>query len=136
MRRRNELVFDEVINATSLTPAFTSDKYDAILGQFDQLAIFVLIDEVSASNAGFSLYIDHSADGRQWIQGKNNSPDVQITVGNLSTTATNVAWGSDPGTLVNPPTPLLGFVRLRMYFFNVAVTAHVKVYVTQRDQGG
>jgi hypothetical protein len=136
MRRRNELIFDELTGATSAAPAYTSDKFSLMLGEFDQLAIHVVIDKLSASVASnFELFIEHSADGRTWLA--KNAPatpgDVQIAVALVNTTY--FGWGSDPGSLVAIPTPFLGHVRLRMYF-TVAVTAHVKVYVTQRDQGG
>src|SRR5262245_43231995 len=67
MRRANFLAFDEYISAgtTGLAPQFTTAELNTKLAQFDQLAIQVVIDNVTGNPIGsFDLYIEHSADGR------------------------------------------------------------------------
>ena len=138
MRRRNQLVFDEVIPAqTGQSRRYSprSNQFDWLPGEFELAsAIFVLVDEAVVATT-FELFIEHSADGKTWVpkNATGATGDVQVSV---STGTTNPGWGSDPGILVNPPTPFLGFVRFRMYFQAIVATGHVKVYVTQRDQGG
>ncbi|KYG09324.1 hypothetical protein BE21_18490 [Sorangium cellulosum] len=111
---------------------FTSAELNSKLGHFDQLAIMVSIDNVGGSSiGGFELFIEHSADGRNFLVEKTNttapsgSGDISITT--LST-GINVKYGNHPGD-----NPLLNYVRFRLYFTNGTTSAHVKVFVTQRD---
>jgi len=140
MRRGNYIVFDDYIPAGTDTsnPVFSSTELNARNGQCDQLAFQVCIDNVSgATVGGFDLYMEHSADGRHFVVSKSgvaNPPpsgkgDISITSA-LSTTTANVAWGANDGSM-----PFLGQVRFRLFFTNKQTAAHVRVYVTQRDQG-
>lgn len=137
MRRANFLAFDEYVpaGATSLAPQFTTAELNTKLAQFDQLAIQVVIDNVTGSPIGsFDLYIEHSADGRNFVPVKSvanppppGSGDVSFGAG-LSG-GINVRWGAHDGDQ-----PLLGHARFRMFFSNSSTAAHVRVFVTQRDQ--
>ena len=135
MRRPNIVVFDEFLpqGTSTSAPVFTSAELNAKLGTFDQLAIMVAIDNVSGTVGGFELFIEHSADGRNFLALKTNSTNPtgsgDISISSLSTSATNVKWGSHNGD-----SPLLNYVRFRMYFSNGTTAAHVRVFVTQRDQ--
>jgi hypothetical protein len=135
MRRANFVAFDEFLplGTSSSAPVFTSAELNAKLGQFDQLAIMIAIDNVGGSSiGGFELFIEHSADGRNFLVENTNSTtpsgsgDISITT--LSTGVTNVKYGYHSGS-----SPLLNYVRFRLYFTNATTSAHVRVYVTQRD---
>lgn len=139
MRRNNYVVFDEYIPLGSdhTSPVFTSTELNARNGQSDQIAFQVCIDNVSGSPVGgFDLYMEHSADGRNFLptkKGAANPPDSgagDVVFTKLSTQAVNVSWGCNNGSV-----PFLGFVRFRLFFANKTTAAHVRVYVTQRDQG-
>ncbi|HTN89033.1 MAG TPA: hypothetical protein VL242_35390 [Sorangium sp.] len=135
MRRANFIAFDEFLplGTSSSSPVFTSAELNSKLGHFDQLAIMVAIDNVGGSTiGGFELFIEHSADGRNFLVENTNSTtpsgsgDISIT--SLSAGSTNVKYGNHSGS-----TPLLNYVRFRLYFTNGTTSAHVKVFVTQRD---
>ena len=135
MRRANFIAFDEFIplGTSSSSPVFTSAELNSKLGHFDQLAVMVAIDNVGGSTiGGFELFIEHSADGRNFLVENTNSTtpsgsgDISIT--SLSAGSTNVKYGNHSGS-----TPLLNYVRFRLYFTNATTSAHVKVFVTQRD---
>jgi len=136
MRKQNFNVFDEYLptGTTAANPTFTNAELNTKLGHYDQLAIQVIIDNVSGSPlGGFDLYLEHSADGRNFSLIKSGSPvsgggDVAI-YGALSTSTVNLAYGFNNGS-----SPFLGFVRFRMFFSNATTAAHVRVHVTQRDQ--
>jgi hypothetical protein len=138
MRRQNFTAFDENLPSGTIhtSPAFTSNGQDSRLAQYDQLAVQVVIDNVAGANlGGFDLYLEHSADDRNFIpanpaisQPSVGSGEVSFKV--LQAGSTNVAWGTHNGS-----TPLLGYVRFRMFFSNSTTSAHVRVLVTQRDSG-
>jgi len=135
MRRMNITVFDEFLTGVvaGTTPAVTtSQELNARLGQFDQLGLFAVVDN-TASTAGLFAFIEHSGDGRNWIQknaiweieGTNNTKNGWFTAN-----VTTPLWGFDPGT-----NPTLGFARIRVYF-SASLSAHVRIHVTGRDMGG
>lgn len=134
MRRASFVAFDEFLpqGSGASTPVFTSAELNAKLAQFDQLAIMVAIDNVSVA-ASFDLFIEHSADGRNFLALKTNSTTPtgagDINIATLATNAANVKWGYHNGD-----TPMLNYVRFRMYFGSASTSAHVRVFVTQRDQ--
>jgi hypothetical protein len=136
-RRTNLLVFDDYVplNRTVSNPVYTSTELDHALAKFDQIAIQVIIDNVTRNigSAGLVLQIQTSGNGRNFAA-LNASPDVSIlpTPG-FSTTGTNVATGSYPSATFSGGA-MLGFVRFAIYFTEATTAAHIKVYVTQRDQ--
>ncbi|MCC6554702.1 MAG: hypothetical protein IT372_17145 [Polyangiaceae bacterium] len=139
MRRAMFTVFDEFVpmGTSSAAPIFTSAEQNSKLAQFDQLAIQVVVDNVGGTPlGGLDLYIEHSADGRNFMPVKAGAASPPASGGGdivftapLSTTATNVKWGAHDGV-----TPLLGYVRFRIFFSNSTTAAHVRVLVTQRDR--
>jgi hypothetical protein len=75
MRRSNQSVFNEYLplGTNSSNPAYTSIELSSKLGHYDQLAIQVVIDNVSGTTIGaFDLYIEHSADGRNFVTTKGS----------------------------------------------------------------
>jgi hypothetical protein len=141
-RRTNLLVFDDYVplGTTSKSPVYTSVELQQELALFDQIAVQAVIDDVTraggfGATAGFSLNIQTSGDGRNFANlNAGNTPEVSIPGSpGLSTTAPNVAAGSFPGAVSNSTT-LLAFVRFAIQFTERTTAAHVKVYVTQRDQ--
>lgn len=136
-RRTNVLIFNDYVplNRTSATPVYTSAEFERSLARFDQIAIQVIVDNVkrSGATAGISLQIETSGNGRHFTK-LNSTPEVSIAGSpGLMTTATNVATGSYPSASSSDGA-MLGFVRFAIYFTEVTTAAHVKVYVTQRDQ--
>jgi hypothetical protein len=146
MRRANITTFDEFVpvGASSTSPVFTDQELNAKLGHFDQMAIQVVIDNVTGTGS-FDLYVEHSSDGRNFIvsQGGVANPPItaglgDVTLGALSTSQANVAWGFPRLSTAlpqNAQTNLLSFVRFRMMFSNGTTSGHIRVHVTQRDQG-
>lgn len=148
MRNGQLLVFDEMI--TSAATAYTSAAHYHGLAGNDEIAILAVIDNVSTSNVGFDLFIEHSCDTRNWLQRNSSSqviPPQGITgTGDISFSATftpllttNTTYArmfSDPcqgvsmagGTTVGP---LLANVRFAMKL--TTGSAHLKIYVVQRD---
>jgi hypothetical protein len=154
MRRANITVFDDHVKGTQppnlgLT-VFTSQELNAKLGHFDQMAIQVVVDNLNAVD-GFDLWVQHSSDGRNWLyvlSPAHNPPqgtdfgDVSSFGNNMSTSVANNFWGfpgatnnSTQGPTGNPNTSLLAFVRFQLYFHSTSTSGHVRVHVTQRDQG-
>ncbi len=140
MRKNSLLAFDDYIEGAShSSPVFTNVNLNDELGKYDQLAIQVVVDEIKGLKGTFEALLEHSSDGRNWVQKNPSHPPVgDVELKNLDA-GTNIGWGSDPGPSPpgpSIPAPFLSFVRLRMYFTGPTSAGHVKVYVTMRDQGG
>jgi len=148
MRNGQVLVFDDMI--TSSATAYTSAALYDRLGAHDEIAIIAVIDNVSTSGVGFDLFIEHSCDTRNWLQRNESSqtfpPPGAAGTGDITFNATNTPllnqnttyarMFSDPCTGVSKASsttggPLLPFVRFAMKL--TTGSAHVKVYVVQRD---
>jgi hypothetical protein len=137
-RRANLLVFDDYVplNTISANPVYTSAELQQALALFDQIAVQVVIDNVTRGGpAGFSLNIQTSGNGRNFANlNSGGTPEVSIAASpGLSSTATTVAAGSYPGA-ISSGGAILGFVRFAIQFTEATTAAHVKIYVTQRDQ--
>ena len=147
MRNGQLLVFDEMITASAT--AYTSTVHYDRLGVHDQIAIIAVIDNVSVAGVGFDLFIEHSCDARNWLQrndttqaspppGAPGTGDIVYSLVFSPTLTTNTTYTrmfSDPckgvsnvGTVAGP---LLANVRFAMKL--TTGSAHVKVYVVQRD---
>ena len=129
MRHHNFTAFDEfVVGAISSgTAVTTSNELNARLGHFDQMAIMAVVDNIDAVGT-FTLQIFHSADGRNFSPWSGLN-DINIT--SMVMNGTNVGYGSAPSSV---QTPLLSYVRFSM-FFTTTTKGHVRITVTQRDQG-
>jgi len=127
---------------TKQSPALTAysrAKLNGKLGHFDQLAVMVLVDNLNNNTDGFDLWMAHSADDRIWLYTANGSLtrpttgnvhwDVAAGAAPLLTTDTNI------GTYLFAGAPLFDFVRFEMAFSSTNTGGHIRVYVTQRDQG-
>lgn len=129
MRAANILVFDEHIQSSS-TPSYTNQSWNERLGGFDQLAIMAVVDDVTTPGSNFKVQIEHSADGRLWL---NKSSTAEIGGSSAITppaSSQTPYFGYDAGTIPN-----LGFVRLRVDL-GASASAHVRLYVTGRMFGG
>jgi len=150
MRIGQIIVFDDMI-ASSATTYTSAGLYDR-LGSHDEIAVIAVIDNVSTSSVGFDLFIEHSCDTRNWLQRNDNSqvfpPPGTAATGDITFNATNTPllspnttytrMFSDPCTGISKVAgaggsigPLLPFVRFAMKL--TSGSAHVKVYVVQRD---
>src|SRR3989442_1438140 len=102
MRQHITVVFDEFI-PSGAGVVYTSQEFNRLLGQHDQISVKCVIDNVSASGA-FDLWIEHSSDGRTWLARNdtaqtypppNTAGTGDITLAALSTTAPTVKMFSD-----------------------------------------
>lgn len=135
MTARSDLViFDDYIAAGTFGSvyAYTPDVLNDALGLYDVLACEAILDQVSVSGSGsFKLYLQHSADDRRFVfsNGLTTPPAApELKLASLSTTSANVGTAAYPGTY-----PLLGKVRFALQFGEVSTSAHVKLFVIQRD---
>jgi hypothetical protein len=121
------IVFDDVIDASG-NAAYTSSRFDRLMASRDQIALQVVIDQVSAGSATFDLWIETSCDSIHWLQVTDTTQtwpppeshagvagDLQIA--SLATTSANTQFFSDArlgitrvGTSYGGP--LLAYVRL------------------------
>lgn len=126
MRQFNALVFDEFISGQTMV--FTSAALDDRLGKPNQLSLFAVADNVSGTAPTLSVQIYTSADGRNFVTKSQQGPEINTI--SLSTGATNVATGYDQfsGSLGS-----FGYVRLGITLGGTNPAAHVKIYVTGRD---
>jgi hypothetical protein len=102
----------------------TNDDFAERLGKFDQIAIFVVLeDPVKTIDPAFvTVRILHSGDGIHWTPKDDEDPEVSM----VFPLASNSAWGRDTGVV-----PSLPFVRLQVT--SLGISARVKVYVALRD---
>jgi hypothetical protein len=118
-------VFDEYVQGTSAV--YTSVTLCEVLGRYDRLAIEALVDNVGSAATTMIVAIEHSGDGRTFVQ---KNVGAEIGTAGASTTLTNVYFGADNGA-----TPSLGFVRLRITMGGPTPQAHVRLFVSCRDRG-
>jgi hypothetical protein len=114
-------------SATALTPAFL----DEVLGFYDQLAIQVVVDDVSvgAPPAALTVQIAHSADGLHYVY-KNAAPEVSTPAQLNLGAPTYMEFGYDAGTY-----PSLGLVRLAVVLTGALgpVNARARITVTANN---
>lgn len=129
MRIESKQVFNEfLLNGKE---AYTNDELNDFLGRYDQISIQAVVDQVGSAGGLLTVQIEHSADGRNFVNKGSAAivgPGTGPGLGGLTAFVTNVLTGVDQGLL-----PSLGFVRLKI---GSDVDAHVKVHVTMRDQSG
>jgi hypothetical protein len=149
MRRDQFLAFDEIISAAGAAAVvYTSATLNQRLAAHNQIAFQVVIDNV-ASTPAFDLWVEHSPDGRNWLQhndlnqtfppaASGGSGDISYNSGSLvaNTTYTRMYSNAVFGTTkVGTPSsiygPLLSHVRLSMRLSTGE--AHVKVYAVLRN---
>lgn len=121
MRRSAFLAFDEFVPDITGT-YYTTQELNTRLGHTDQMAVHAIVDNVGGGATGVTISLEHSGDGRLWVV-KN------ATLANGAFGTSGVA-GADAGT-----SPTLAFVRLGVKLTGTTGTGHVRVHVTQRDQG-
>lgn len=132
--RTDLLVFDDYIASGTYggVYVYTPDTLNDSLGIYDVIACEAILDKVTVSASGrFKLYLQHSADNRNFVfsNGLITPPVVpEISLTSLSTTSINIGIAAYPGTY-----PLLGRVRFALQFGEATTSAHVKLFVIQRD---
>lgn len=124
MRRFNVLAFDDVIMGTGAV--YSPTGLNELFGSCDQMSLHVVADQASGATT-LTVNIEHSADQRNWIQKNPTASEVSVGLTAGTTISTS---GSDAGTA-----PLLGFVRFKLALSAAGSNAHVKLWVTGRDQG-
>jgi hypothetical protein len=147
MRQAELLVFNDIIYAGTID--CTIATFNDVLAQHDMIAVMAVIDNVSTTAVGFDLYVQHSCDGRNWLQrssaGQSFPPTYPSSFGDLTFASMNpnttyarvysdAAWGitkCGASTGVGGGGPMLGHVRLAMQL--TAGFAHVKLYAVLRD---
>src|SRR5258705_230023 len=65
MRHFAHTIFNEFVPASTLT--YTSTDNNPRMGAFDQLALHVVVDNVTGAGS-LNIFVEHSGDARQWIQ--------------------------------------------------------------------
>ena len=129
-------VFDDHIG-TSVSQAYTSTEFDAVLGQADHLAVFAVIDNVLSAGR-FDLFVEESSDGRNFVQRNGGITGP----GGGDITINPIALGGGPYVmmfsdacvgLTTPSGALFPFVRFRIQLNGGG--AHVIVHATLRDFG-
>lgn len=142
MRCDHLVAFDDFLAAN--TTVYESDaSLDLRLGEFDQIALILVLQDVGAASgtntASVSCWIEHSGDGQTFLpkNGSGGPPPshAEITVNWTTKPGAAVSgWGSDPNLTINPPTPLLRYVRIRLYMQNASGPVRARVWATLRDQ--
>ena len=122
MRRASGIVFDEYVSGPNVH-SYTSDKFDDLLGKYDQLSIQLVVNDVNQAGS-ITLSSLHSADGIHFIPKATLISNAPILFGQTTTIG-----AVDAGT-----TPSLTYVRLQI-FLTTAHNAHVKAYFVARDEG-
>ena len=127
MKKPNILVFDDFVYGINPNNAvFTDQKFNDLLGKLDQTAIFAVADSTGGSTPTLSVQLQHSPDGRNWVN-KNGTPEIANQ--GIPTGATTGLYGYDSGTA-----PSGANVRLAVWLGPASTSAHVKIFVCDRDQ--
>jgi hypothetical protein len=128
LKKPNILVFDEFVYVVGSSNAvFTDAKFNDMLGRLDQTALFAVADSTAGTAPSLTVQIQHSADGRNWV---NKNTTAEISNVSVPTGATTALYGYDPGSA-----PSGANVRLAVFLGGTgSPSAHVKVFVCDRDQ--
>lgn len=134
MLHLNKLVFDDYVSAGFGTVSFTTAiDLAETLGRFDQLAIQAIVDDVTSTGVtlpAVTVSIESGCDGEHF-----STKSTPIATTSVAFSTTTVLTGFDDGTNPNGY-----YVRLSLGFSSHQVaqtaTAHVRLWVSARDQGG
>ena len=77
MRQGHWLVFDEYLQSGTAT-AYTDQSHNSKLGMYDQLSLQAVVDNVNTGSTGFKVQIEHSADGRNWLNQRFVEQGAQV----------------------------------------------------------
>lgn len=124
MRKSNSSTYDG--NVTVTTGTMTSaPEFNGLMGEGNQIAFQILVDLVSGTTPTFTFRMQHSADQINWVN-RNTNPEVNAQ--SISAGQINSFLVQDAGA-----TPMLGYVRFQVSVAGTSAQAHVKVWVTTRD---
>jgi len=146
MRQAELLVFNDIIYTG--TTAYTIATLNDVLANHDRVAVMAVIDNVSITGVGFDLFIEHSCDGRNWLQRNDTSQSFpptesagagDITLASMNPNTTYARMYADSAlnlTKIGVSAggaggPLLGYVRFAMKL--TAGFVHVKLYAMLSD---
>jgi len=124
----NKLVFDNTISGTVGT-WYSPCLYDDLLGSADAIHLMVHPMSVSGTSPTVTCRLEHSADGRKWIQ---VSGTAEI---NAQALVNDTAIGSTTPSL-QTITPYLQFVRVKVTLGGTSPVAGLKIYAAGRVSGG
>src|SRR4051794_23516694 len=136
MHHRVIRAFDDYIPIGAV--AFSSTELQEVLGRCDQLAVHAVIEDV-VTNGRFDLFVETSADGKNWIQRNGQA----TTFGNGDITLASITTGGTPyesmwsdgalqrSAFTNASGPLMPYVRFRIQLGGGS--GHVAVLATLRD---
>ena len=134
MRRRVIRAFDDYI-APGAT-VMSSNALNEILGEGDQLSLHAIIDNIIVAGT-FDCFLEHSSDGRNWIQrngAASTAGNGDISVATISVgSGYSKMWSDGAIGTTNATGPILPFVRLRIQLG--AGSAHVAVHASLRALG-
>jgi hypothetical protein len=155
MRNTTFVTMDEYLvkqaTADYSSSVFTGAQFNTQLGRLNQYAVHAVLDNITTDATPRKLlgFIDHSNDGRLWVQRSNpngtayQSSDADLVInipasasitGPVHSACSDACLGASfNGSSNNRSGPLLGFVRLRFFFDNTVAGGHLRVTVTQRS---
>ncbi|HEY2848518.1 MAG TPA: hypothetical protein VGI97_01475 [Gemmatimonadaceae bacterium] len=86
-------VFNDYVptsTGTAASAVFTGAQHNATLGRHNGLGVHVVIDTLTIGTSGsMLLFIDHSADGKNWIQRSKTDNSYTSTDADISITLTS-----------------------------------------------
>lgn len=112
-------VFDEIINQT--TARYTSGDLTRLLGRADALAIHAVTTLVAGTAPTLRIQVEHSADGRVFVQRVSGVPEIPATAISNDAAFTGTTWLG---------VSLLAYVRLAITLGGTSPLARVRVFVT------
>jgi hypothetical protein len=147
MPHKRFTIFDDYVPAGS-GAVYTSDRWNAVLGAFDEIAVHAIIDDVSGATGTFDCWIETSGDARNWLQRNDLTQATPaphgVGTGDLfssaltSTSVSSLMYSDAAMGITKFGTgrvgPLLGFVRLAVLVGTVG--AHVRLHYCGRGHAG
>jgi len=119
------VAFDDIVHGSA--SVYSSAFVNLALAELERYALEVVVDPVGTPPDNFTVQLEMSSDGRNWIA-KNGPPEVYMLAGAIQT---YVASGFDSGLI-----PALALVRVRVQLAGASSAAHVKVFVRQGPRFG
>ena len=125
LKREHVLIFDELV--PSQTAVVSRVEHHQLLARYDQVALHVQVTNTTGSAGSISVFIEHSADGKSFVQ-KNATKEINAA--SLVVPGGGGAVGGDGGAL-----PTLEFARLNVKLDSGITSGLVRIWATFRDAG-